>query len=76
MRTTHAPTLRSLIERLRVDALRVAAEKKSWQRGRAPAAMAPVGKDLTAVASTNSGSPRAISGADCSSRYIACGRHR
>ena len=32
MRTTHAPTLRSLIERLRVDALRVAAEKKSWQR--------------------------------------------
>ena len=32
MRTTHAPTLRSLIERLRVDALRVAAEKKSWER--------------------------------------------
>ena len=32
MRTTHAPTLRSLIERLWVDALRVAAEKKSWER--------------------------------------------
>jgi hypothetical protein len=32
MRTTHPPTLRSLIERLRVDALRLAAEKKSGER--------------------------------------------
>jgi hypothetical protein len=34
MKPTHAPipSLRSLIEHLQVDALRVAAEKKSWER--------------------------------------------
>ena len=38
MKTTHAPipSLRSLIEHLQVDALRVAAEKKSWQRRPCP----------------------------------------
>jgi hypothetical protein len=34
MKTTHAPipSLRALIEHLQVDAMRVAAEKKSWHR--------------------------------------------
>lgn len=36
MKTTHAPSLRSLIEDLQVDALRVAAEKKAFERRPCP----------------------------------------